>query len=159
MEDFKRIIEQLRREQYFLYDVIYTEVDSKGVSIEDGLSLEVDRDRNRNVPANLSRLLLDHLSNGLKLRLVKAELCFKSYKQKVPQQQDTKIDNRHGYYVEVDFEKRLAIPDGRMRESPNVKKIYEDLERIFRGCGWQFGSEEFMKEKESITKSNIVLSD
>ena len=141
MEDFGRIIEQLKQEQYFLYDVIYTEVDSKGVSIEDGLSLEVDRDRNRNVPSSLSRLLLDHLSNGLKLRPVKAEICFKSYKQKVPEQQDTKIDNRYDYDIKVDFEKRLAFPDERMRESPNVKKMYEDIERIFRGCGWQFGSE------------------
>ena len=142
MKDFKRIIEQLRREKYFLYDVIYTSVDSKDISIEEGISLEIDRDRSRNVPQNLARLLDEHLSEGLKLRPVRAEICFKSYTRKVPEQDNNKIDNRYGYDVEVDFENRRAVPSKHARESPNVKKIYADFERIFRGCGWQFDIKE-----------------
>jgi len=139
MEDFKRIIEKLRQEKYYLYDVVYTEVDSKNISIEDGVSLEIDR--NRNVPANLSRLLVDHLSNGFKLRPAKADICFKSYRKKVPEQYDNKIDNRYDYNVEVDFNKRLCTPSKNMREFPSARKMYEDIERIFRGCGWQFSSD------------------
>ena len=136
MKDFKRIIEQFRREKYFLYDVAYTEFDCRSVSIDEKMYIEIDR--KRNVPKNLFRLLGNHLNNGLKLKPVKADISFKSYTQKVPDQCDNKLDNRYDYSIEVDFENRRAVPSKHMRESSNVKKIYEDFERIFGGCGWQF---------------------
>jgi len=139
MEDFGRIIEQLRKEQYFLYDVVYTEFDSKNISIDRGVALETNGERN--VPKDLLKLLNDHLFNGLKLKPIGADICFKSYKQKVPEQHHSKIDNRCDYIIEVDFEKRQAVPHECMRKSLEIKKIYEDFERIFRGCGWQFDSE------------------
>jgi hypothetical protein len=139
MENFKKIIEQLRHEKYFLYDVVYTEFDSNEISIDDGVILETNRERN--VPKDLLKLLSNHLSNGLKLRPVKAGISFKSYRIKVPEQRHSKIDSRCDYPIEVDFEKRRAIPHKCMRESPDVRKIYEDFERIFIGYGWQFSSE------------------
>jgi len=142
MEDLKKIIEQLRREKYFLYDVAYTEFDCRSISIDDRIYLEIDKDKSRKVPQNLARLMNEHLSEGLKLKPVKAEICFKSYTRKIPEQDNNKTDNRYGYDVEVDFEKREATPHECMCKPPNVRKIYEDIERIFRGCGWQFNIKE-----------------
>jgi hypothetical protein len=139
IKDLKRIIEQLRQEKYFLYDVVYTAVDYERVSIEEGISLEIDR--RRNVHASLSRLLINHLSQGLKLRPVKADISFKSYRIKVPEQCHSKIDNRYDYPIEVDFQKRLWAPSKNLREFPSVRKMYEDIERIFRQNNWQFDTE------------------
>ena len=139
MEDFKKIIEQLRQEKYFLYDVAYTDFDSQSISIDDKMYLETGEKRGGH--RTLSKLLDEHLSNGLKLKIIKAEISFGSYTAKVPEQRDNKTDNRCDYTIEVDFGKKLAAPHERMCNPSNVKKMYEDFERIFTGCGWQFGSE------------------
>jgi len=138
MEDFKRIIEQLRQEKYFLYDVIYTSWDNENISTEDNLAIEHKTRGHR----NLVRVLLDQLKNGIMIRPTKADIHFRSYKMKTQEQQHEKMDNKYDYNVQVDFERRVATPTERMSKLPHIERICEDFERIFRGNGWQFDSGE-----------------
>lgn len=134
------IIEELRKQEYFVSDFQYEFVEDERISFDDGVWPNPDKVHGNR---SLVRMLKDHVENGIHTNLVQIKIDFVSRKMKLPEQ-ERHIDygGRFDYPVRVDIPAKIMWPDLNNRKMQNPEKIYEDITKVFQDFGWTIGKEE-----------------
>jgi hypothetical protein len=149
MSELMNIIEELRKQEYFISDFQYEFLDDERISLDGGLGgIWPNPDKARG-HRSLAKVLKDHVENGIHTNPTQIKIDFMSRKMNLDKPfdrlcNDIYLGEESGRFW---YPVRVNVPDRTMwlhldgRKLQNPEKFYEDVIKVFQSYGWTIGKE------------------